>query len=80
MNRSASASGLRPIFYMIGVACILVSVVWVGQAFVFASQARATLVTWVILGAVVAGIGAAFLIAGRYWLQTDVASPASGDL
>jgi hypothetical protein len=64
---------MRPIFYMVGVACLLIGLVWVTQAFLFArDDVQAALVTWVILGAAMAGVGAAFLIAGRYWMNPDL--------
>lgn len=69
MIETEQAPVLRPIFYMVGVACLLISIVWVSQAFLFAGDnVQAALVTWIILGAAIAGVGAAFLIAGRYWL------------
>jgi hypothetical protein len=66
----ASKPVLRPIFYMIGGACLLISVAWVLQALLFTGDdVRAAAVTWVILSAAVAGLGAGFLIAGRYWMR-----------
>jgi hypothetical protein len=73
MNEIAFAPVLRPIFYRVGVACLLISMAWVLQASLFTGEdAVAAAVTWVILGAVIAGFGAGFLCAGRYWMRPQL--------
>jgi hypothetical protein len=73
MNEIASVPILRPIFNMVGVACLLVSMAWVLQASLFTGEGvSAAAVTWIILSAVIAGIGAGFLFAGRYWMRPQL--------
>lgn len=73
MIETDEAPVLRPIFYMVGVACLLIAIVWVSEALFFSGDdVRAALVTWIILAAAVAGVGAAFLIAARYWINPDL--------
>ncbi len=73
MIDTTSGPVMRPIFYTVGFACLLISAAWVLQASLFkADDGGAASVTWIILGAAIAGVGAAFLLAGRYWMRPDL--------
>ena len=73
MIDTAAMPIFRPIFYMLGIACFLISVAWVVQTTLFTGDdTRAASVTWIILSAAMAGVGAAFLIAGRYWMRPEL--------
>ena len=73
MSDTASEPVLRPIFYMVGIACLLIAAAWVLQASLFTGEGvGAAAVTWTILSAVIAGVGAGFLFAGRYWMRPQL--------
>jgi hypothetical protein len=70
MTESDGSPDLRPIFDLVGCACLAVSVAWMLQTLFFhGDDVEVAVTTWILVSAVVAGLGVAMLLAGRFWLQ-----------
>lgn len=53
----------QQLFRQIGIACLLICIAWLAQVLSFDGNGTAGKVAWIILAAIVAGIGVALLAA-----------------